>query len=99
VLHEWRPLVKNSLRGFATVELPIVGLVIRDVAVLFGSNGLWASLPAKPQVDRDGRLKLRPNGKPAYSTILEWSDRQLADCFSAALIATIRDQHPGALEG
>jgi hypothetical protein len=98
-LIEWRPVVKTSLRGFATVELTAVGLVIRDVVVLAGRNGPWASLPAKPQIDRDGRPKLGSNGRPAYSSILEWRDRELSDHFSAALVAAIRDRQPDALEG
>jgi hypothetical protein len=63
-LVSWRPITKGSLRGFATVELP-VGLKIFDVPIFTGKNGLWASLPSKPQIDRDGRQKVNTNGKAA----------------------------------
>jgi hypothetical protein len=91
-----RPIFKNTQRGFATVELPI-GPVIRDIPILLGRNGRWASLPAKPQLDHDGRQKL--NGKAAYSAILEWRDRALSDRFNQVVTAAIRQMYPSALDG
>jgi hypothetical protein len=96
-LVSWKPLIKNSLRGFATIELPI-GLRMFDVPVLVSNGKAWASLPSKPQIDKDGQHKRDANGKPAYAPILEWRDRDLADGFSAAVVALIRDAHPEALE-
>jgi hypothetical protein len=92
----WKPLVKNSLRGFATVELPI-GLKISDVPVLISNGKTWASLPSKPQLDRDGQHKRDVNGKATYSPILEWKDRDLSDRFSQAVVALVRAEHPDAL--
>jgi hypothetical protein len=97
-LVEFRPAIKGALRGFATVELPI-GLRIRDMPVLVGRNGPWASMPAKPQIDKAGQHKRDANGKTAYAAILEWRDRELSDRFSAAVIALIRAAHPDALDG
>jgi hypothetical protein len=94
----WKPLVKNSLRGFATVLLPI-GLKISDVPVLISNGKTWASLPAKPQIDKDGQHKRDVNGKPAYSPVLEWKDRDLSDRFSQAVVALVRAEHPADLEG
>jgi hypothetical protein len=96
-LIEWRPLVKGSLRGFVTVELPN-GLVIRDISVLSGANGSWANLPAKPQVDRDGHPRISANGRPLYVKIIEWRDRQLNDRFSTALIGLIKAEYPDAFD-
>jgi DNA-binding cell septation regulator SpoVG len=45
-LVEWRRLRQGRLYGFATVELPI-GLVIREIGVLHGPEGLWAALPGQ----------------------------------------------------
>jgi hypothetical protein len=95
-LIDWRPCVKKSLRGFATIELP-VGLKIHDVPVLVGPKGPWASLPAKPQIDRDGRQKTDASGKPAYVSILEWKSGDLSDRFSAAVVKLVRTAHPDAL--
>jgi hypothetical protein len=94
-LVSWRRLVKNSLRGFATVELPI-GLTISDIPVLAGKNGAWAALPSKPQVGPDGAQRRDINGKPLYVPILEWRDRELSKRFSAAVIALIHEANPDA---
>ena len=49
----WREMRRNSLRGFARVEMPS-GMILNDVTILVGENGPWASPPSKPQVNRDG---------------------------------------------
>ena len=92
----FKPLVKGSLRGFATVQLPI-GLTIEDCPVLVGRNGAWAALPAKPVLDREGR-QVKPDGKPQYVAILKWRDRDLSDRFSAAVVDLVRQHHPDALD-
>jgi hypothetical protein len=80
---------KGSLRGFATLELPI-GLKLIDCPVLIEPNGVSASLPSKLQIDRDGHQTTDANGKPAYAMTAEWRDREVADRFSAAVVALIR---------
>jgi hypothetical protein len=52
----WRPVTKGALRGFATVELPI-GLKIHDCPVFTSHGKTWATLPGKPQIDKEGRQK------------------------------------------
>jgi hypothetical protein len=94
----WRPLVKESLRRFANVH-PLIGLVIHDVPVLISGGNVWATLPSKPQTDPEARLK-RDTSSKAYSAILKWRDRTLADRFSAAVIELIVEEHgAGALDG
>lgn len=93
----FRPFPKGALRGFATIELPI-GLVIRDIPVLLGRNGPWASLPAKPHLGHDGRQKRDAYGKAAYADVLEWRDRHLATRFSDTVCALVRRAHPDALD-
>jgi hypothetical protein len=89
----WQPLRKGPLRGFATIELPI-GLRIFDVPIRTGINGLWAGMPAKPEIDRDGRRKTDINGKPVYAEVLRWRDRELSNRFSQAVVAPVRQAHP-----
>jgi hypothetical protein len=62
VLLSWKPLRKNTLRGFCAIELP-VGLVIRDVGVHAQGDRRWASLPGKPQIGRDGQPIRDSTGK------------------------------------
>jgi len=97
-LIKWKPLIKGSLRGFATVELPI-GLTIYDAPVLRGPKGLWATLPSKPQHNRDGRQKIGADGKAAFAPVLEWRSREISDRFSAAVVELIRAAHPDDLDG
>jgi hypothetical protein len=94
-LISWKSVAKGSLRGFATVELPI-GLKLIDCPVLTGLNGPWANLPSKPVLDREGRHAKR-DGKPQFATVLDWRSRELSDRFSAAVIALVRAAHPDAL--
>ena len=94
----WHPHVKGALRGFVTVTLPI-GLKLIDCPVLASNGKAWVNLPAKPVLDRDGKQKIGADGKPAYAAILEWRSRELSDGFSEAVIAAIRQMHPGALDG
>jgi DNA-binding cell septation regulator SpoVG len=94
----WRPLHKNTMRGFVSIELQ-VGLVISDAIVHVGTNGPWVAMPGKPQVEPDGTLRRGPNGKPAYVNILSWRSRALADQFSSAVISELIRRHPDALEG
>jgi hypothetical protein len=91
-LLEWRPFVKKTLRGFATVELPI-GLVIRDISVHDKGGKRWAGLPAKPILDADGRQVSNHAGHKQYAALLGWRDRDLADRFSAAVVAAVVAEH------
>lgn len=94
-LKAWRPFVKNTLRGFATVELPN-GLVIRDVTVHVKNGKAWAGLPAKAQMDQEGNPR-RIDGKLQYTAVIEWRNRELSDRFSEKLVAIVRSAHPDAL--
>jgi hypothetical protein len=95
-LISWRPLKKNTLRGFLACELPS-GLRIFDLPVHLSRNGPWTTLPGKPLLDRDGRQKTDINGKPAFAAVLQWRDKDLSVRFSAAVIAALLEKHPDAL--
>lgn len=94
VVHSWKAVVKNTLCGFCTVELPN-GLYIEDISIHQKNGRYWASLPSVPQLE-NGQQRFK-DGKAQYKNILHWRDRDLADRFGEALISAIRAQHPGAL--
>jgi hypothetical protein len=96
-LLNWKPLVRNSLRGFVDIELPI-GLVIYEIPVLTSHGKRWASLPSKPVLDRDGK-HVETNGKKQYVPILEWRSRELSDAFSTRIVELVRATHPDAFDG
>jgi hypothetical protein len=74
-LVNWRRLRQGRLYGFCEVELPI-GLRIAEIPLLRGPEGVWATLPSKPELDRDNRtVRTGPDGRPLYRELLAW--RQL----------------------
>jgi hypothetical protein len=95
-LLDFRPIRKGKLLGFARIELPI-GLLISDIPILTGKNGVFAALPARPLLDPEGRQKRDANGRPQYLAFLEWRDRNISGRFSAAVIELVRAAHPEAL--
>jgi hypothetical protein len=95
---EWRPLHKNTLRGFCVIELPS-GLIVREISVHTKNGKRWASLPSRPMLDADGRQVVNHAGKKQYAALLGWRDRDLADRFSAAVVEAVRAAHPDALDG
>jgi hypothetical protein len=97
-LVEWKPMPRNSLRGFASVRLG-ASLIIRDVTVHCSHGRRWAGMPGKPLLQADGSAKRGQNGKPTYVPVMEWASKEAADRFSDAVIAAIEREHPGATEG
>lgn len=91
----FKPLRRNSLRGFADIELPN-GLRIAECLVLSSHGKAWATFPGKPQIGRDG-AHIEIDGKKQYSTILYWRDRDTQDRWSEAVVALVRAAHPEAL--
>jgi hypothetical protein len=96
VVREWRPVSKNALRGFCSIELPN-GLQIDDIAVHVRGGRAWVSLPARPMLYADGRQVMR-NGRPQYISIIRWRNRDLVDRFSAAVVELVRDVDPDACD-
>ena len=90
VLRDWRAFSKNTLRGFATIELPS-GLVIHDISIHEKNGKWWAAMPAAPQLENGQHRFL--DGKGQYKRILEWRDRGLSDKFSEVVVGLVRSQH------
>lgn len=92
-LVEWRTFRKNTLRGFAVIELPS-GLIVRDVTLHEKAGKWWAGLPARPVLDAEGRHVANHGGHKQYAAVLGWRDRDLADRFSAVVVELVRAEHP-----
>ena len=91
----FKPLVRNTLRGFADVFIVELKLTISDIAVHTKAGKCWAQLPAKPQL-RDGIGVKDETGKLQYFPVLEFDSRAVADAFAAAVIAAVRELDPEA---
>jgi hypothetical protein len=95
----FRPLNRNTLRGFATVNIAEMHLTIHDVAVHQHASGArWAALPAKPVVDRDGKVRRTSDGKIEYARLFSFDSRAVGDAFSAAVIAALIEFAPAAFD-
>ncbi len=92
---EWRPVERNTLRGFCTARIEAWHLVVADIAVdLHESGRRWAQLPAKPQITTD-RQPIVKDGKLQYSKIIWFADRVVADRFSDAVVKALDAAYPG----
>ncbi len=97
-LKNFRAVSKNTLRGFAEIELPS-GLILRDVAIHAHPAGrFWAALPAAPMINAEGQHITNAAGKKQYATLLTWRTRDLADRWSDAVIDLIRTEKPDILK-
>ena len=94
-LLEWKAVKKSTLRGFAKIRVG-KALAMRDVALHVKNGRRWAQPPSRPMIGADGAIKMGDNGKPMYSPVVEWLDRESADRFSEAVIEAVEREHPGA---
>jgi hypothetical protein len=98
----WKPLRKNTLRGFIDVEVAVGngrGLAIYECPVHVGANGrAWVALPAKPQLDRNGSVRRSIAGKIQFAPVIRWCDQATGDKFSAAAIKLLLARHPSVLD-
>jgi hypothetical protein len=93
----FRPLERNTLRGFVSITIAELRLTIHDIAVHEKGESRWAQLPAKPQV-RDGELVTDDAGKIQYWPIMEFASRAVRDAFSAAVIRALLEFAPAAFD-
>lgn len=89
VCRDFKPFERNSLRGFATLYFPRLGLLVEDVAIHERGDARWAQLPSKPVLDRDRALVRDEAGKLKYARVLSWDSRARADAFSRAALQAI----------
>jgi hypothetical protein len=93
----FRPLHRNTLRGFVEIHIDELKLSVRDVAVHQKGESRWAQLPAKPQV-KDGELVKNEDGKVQYVHIMDFDSRAVRDAFSAAVINALLEFAPAAFD-
>jgi hypothetical protein len=95
---EWKPMVKNTLRGFASIKIPQIGLIIKDVTIHEENGKRWAGLPARPMINKAGQAMTDESGKIQYQQLLNFGSRSAADAFSKAVIDAFEQYEPTAFE-
>ena len=88
VCKKFSPLERNTLRGFAEINIVDIGMVIKDVALHTKNGSSWAQPPAKPQI-RDGVAVKDDAGKVQYVPIIEFGSREARDKFSTTVVAAV----------
>jgi hypothetical protein len=88
---DFRPLQRNTLQGFARIKVVPWKLAINDVALHERDGKQWAQLPSRPMLDSNRQLMLDETGKPRYSRVLEFIEREVADQFSASVVKAVAD--------
>jgi hypothetical protein len=87
---EWRPVERNTLRGFAEIKVVPWRLIMDGVAVHERDGRSWVQLPARPQIDKDTGTVVRDGAKIQYAKVLEFDDREIANRFSDAVVAAVK---------
>lgn len=95
IITDWKPIARNSLRGFFTATMPS-GLVFHEVAAHTSNGKKWVSPPSKPMVGKDGVALKDENGKVKYSPLISFSDKATRDKWSSAVVNALEQQMPGA---
>ena len=80
----FRPMAKNTLRGFARIRIRELPLIVNYVTLHEKAGSRWAGLPGRPQI-RDGVVVTDERGKTAYAAVLEFENRAAGDAFSEAV--------------
>jgi hypothetical protein len=93
----FRPLVRNTLRGFASITIADMRLTIHDIAIHEKGDARWAQLPAKAQI-KDGELVHDRDGKIQYWPVMEFDSRAVRDAFSAAVVRALLEFAPAAFD-
>ena len=96
IVKSFSAIRKNTLRGFATVQLPS-GMIVADVGIHTDSGRAWASPPSKPMLSRDGAVMRDDAGKVRYSPIITFASKELRNRFSAAIVDAMETAYPGEL--
>jgi hypothetical protein len=89
---DWRPMPRNTLRGFVTLTLEPSGLRLHDCALHRNGDREWIGLPGKPQINRDGQQRKDPTtGKALYTPLVEVPDKDARERFQRAALAAVHE--------
>jgi hypothetical protein len=80
IISNWKPFVKNTLRGFFTVTLPS-GLIIHKCSLHEKNGSRWVGLPAEKYTAK--------NGNATYSVLLGFTSADIADSFRDAVLEAL----------
>jgi hypothetical protein len=94
----FKPLRSNTLVGFVDLVIPDLHLEIYEATVHQSGGRRWVGLPAKAQIDRDGRVRRDERGKVLYSAVLRFNDNLTRDAFSERVVEALIAERPRAFD-
>jgi len=86
---EFRPVVKNTLRGFFTLEL-FNKIQIKDCTLHEKDGRPWIGFPGIPWTDKDG--------KTAYKNVIFIPDKQVLEAMQKEACGLLSEHLHGHLE-
>src|SRR5258705_10780759 len=89
---DFREVVRNTLLGFVTLTLSPSGIVLHECTFHRHPDGKeWVGLPARPQIDTDGRVRKDPiTGKNLYAAVIEIKRKPERERFQTAAVAAVK---------
>jgi hypothetical protein len=84
---KFKPLDKNTLKGFLTVRMTNVGIEIRDIALQEKNGKRWLNMPSRSFTDA--------NGKQSYSYVLDFFDEEKKEFFQREVLRMLDGGHYG----
>src|SRR5579872_6129304 len=97
-VESFKPHRSHSLFGFVDFVIPELRLRVKEATVHQANGRRWIGLPAKPQIDRQGRVRHDERGKIAYASVLQFTDRDTGDAFSERAVAALLESFPDAFD-
>ena len=91
------PVAQRATARLCCSRAPI-GLQLFDVPVLRGRDGVWPSLPNRPEIDEQRRQRVGLDGKPTYARVAAWRSKKLEQAFRERVVELVRATHPGDLK-
>jgi hypothetical protein len=82
----FRPLERNTLRGFASLALGSSGLLIHECPVHCTNGRWWVGFPARSYGGADGAQHWKP--------LIEFGNADSRDRFREQAIAALREKYP-----
>jgi hypothetical protein len=97
-IESFKPHRSHSLYGFADLLIPEIRLRIKEATVHQSHERRWIGLPAKPQIDREGRVRQDDRGKTLYASVIQFTDRATSDAFSDRAVEALIESYPHAFD-
>jgi hypothetical protein len=86
---DFREIQRNTLLGFATINIAEMKMTISDVAIHERDGRRWAQLPAKPLLDGQRNVKTDDNGRPVYVPVFKFDSKDVERAFSRAVVDAV----------